>query len=77
MGEAEFLEKRQLKENQAERLKIQEKLAKAKARSVVYLTHQDHAFVKNEVVTNEEFKRGQGASNAKITAGIHQQIFKP
>ena len=68
MTEAEFLEKRQLAENQAERLKIQEKLAKAKARSEVYSTMQDHAFVKNEVATNEEFKRDQAASN---TAGVH------
>ena len=67
MTEAEFLEKRQLAENQAERLKIQEKLAKAKARSEVYSTMQDHAFVKNEVATNE-FKRDQAASN---TAGVH------
>ena len=35
--EAEFLEKRQLAENQAERLKIQEKLAKVKARSGIYI----------------------------------------
>ena len=33
MAETEFLEKRQLAENQAERLKIQEKLAKANVRS--------------------------------------------
>ena len=33
-------------ENQAEKLKIQEKLAKAKARSEVCSTMQDHAFVK-------------------------------
>ena len=35
--EAEFLGKRQLAENQAERLKIQEKLAKVKARSGIYI----------------------------------------
>ena len=35
--EAEFLEKRQLAENQAERLKIQEKLAKVKVRSGTYI----------------------------------------
>ena len=33
MAEREFLEKRQLAENQAERFKIQEKLAKANVRS--------------------------------------------
>ena len=37
---------------------------------------QDHTFVKNEVATNEEFKRYQAASNAKITAGVHQQMLK-
>ena len=47
LAEAEFLEKRQLAENQAERLNIQEKLAKAKARSEVYAAMQDDAFVKN------------------------------
>ena len=77
MAEAEFLEKRQLVENQAEWLKIQEKLAKAKVRSKVYLTTQDHIFVKNEVATNEEFKRDQAASNTTITAGVHRQILKP
>ena len=46
MAEARFLEKIQLAENQAERLKIQKKLAKAKARSEVYATMQDNAFVK-------------------------------
>ena len=76
IAEAELLEKRQLVENQAERLKIQEKLAKAKARSKVYSTMQDHTFVKNEVATNEEFKRDQAASNTKITGGVHQQILK-
>ena len=35
--EVEFLGKRQLAENQAERLKIQEKLAKVKARSGIYI----------------------------------------
>ena len=76
MAEAEFLEKRQLAENQAERLKIYEKLAKAKARSEIYSTMQDHAFIKNEAATNEEFNRDQAASNTKITAGVHQQILK-
>ena len=37
---------------------------------------QDHNFVKNEVVTNEESKRDQAASNTKITAGVHLQILK-
>ena len=37
---------------------------------------QDHTFVKNEVVTNEESKRDQAASNTKITAGVHLQILK-
>ena len=40
MAEAEFLEQRHLAENQAERVKIQEKLANAKARSEVYATTQ-------------------------------------
>ena len=77
MTEVEFPEKRQLAENQPERLKIQEKVAKAKARSEVYSTMQDHAFVKNEVATNEELKRDQAASNTKITTSVHQQILKP
>ena len=68
MAEARFLEKRQLAENQAERLKVQKKLAKVKARSEVYATMQDDAFVKNEVAINEEFKRDQTATNTKITA---------
>ena len=68
MAEARFLEKIQLPENQAERLKIKKKLAKAKARSEVYATMQDNAFVKNEVAVNKEFKRDQTTSNAKITA---------
>ena len=37
---------------------------------------QDDAFVKNELATNEEFKREQAASNTKITADVHQQILK-
>ena len=37
---------------------------------------QDHAFIKNEAATNEEFNRDQAASNTKITAGVHQQILK-
>ena len=77
MAEVEFLEKRQLAENQAGKTKIQEKLAKAKARSEVYATLQDDAFVRNEVATNEEFKKEQAASNTKITMGVHQQILKP
>ena len=70
MAKAEFL-------NQAERLKIQEKLSKTKARSEVYATMQDNVFIKNEVTTNEEFKSDQAASNTKATAGVHQQILKP
>ena len=77
MAEVEFCEKRQLPENQAERLKIKEKLSKAKATSEEYATLRDDAFVKNEVTTNEEFKRNQAASNTKITADFHQQTLKP
>ena len=76
LAEAEFLKKTQLAENQAERLKIQEKLAKAKARSEVYAAMQDDAFVKKEVPTNEEFKREHTGPNTKITVGVHQQILK-
>ena len=36
IAEAEFLQQRQLAENKAEQLRVQEKLAKAKARSQVY-----------------------------------------
>ena len=43
MAEVEFFQKRQLPENQAERLKIKEKLSKAKARSEEYATLQDDA----------------------------------
>ena len=77
MAEVEFCEKRQLPENQAERLKIKEKLSKAKARSKVYATLQGDAFGKNEVTTNEEFKRNQATSNTKMTADFHQQTLKP
>ena len=76
MAEATFLEKRQLAENQAKRLNIQEKLAKAKAKSEVYATIQVDAFVMSKVATNEEFKREQAASNTKIIVGFHQQILK-
>ena len=76
LAEAEFLKKTQLAENKAERLKIQEKLAKAKARSEVYTAMQDDAFVKKEVPTNEEFKREHTGPNTKITVGVHQQILK-
>ena len=77
MAEAEFLEQRHLAENQAERLKIQEKLANAKTRSEVYATMQDDAIVKNEVTNNKEFRRDQAASNTKITACVHRKILKP
>ena len=53
LAEEEFIEERQLVEIHAERLKIQEKLDKAKARSVVYEAMQDDAFVKNEAATKE------------------------
>ena len=53
LAQVEFLEKRQLAKNQGERLKIQEKLAKAKSRSEVYAAMQDDAFFKNEVATNK------------------------
>ena len=36
MAEAEFMQQRQMAENQAEQLRVQEKLAKAKARSEIY-----------------------------------------
>ena len=36
IAEAEFLQQRQLGENKAEQLRVQEKLAKFKARSQVY-----------------------------------------
>ena len=76
MAEAEFLEQRHLAENQAERLKIQERLANAKVRSEVYATMQDDAIVKNEVANNKEFRRDQAASNTKITACVHRKILK-
>ena len=53
LTEEEFIEKRQLVEIHAERLKIQEKLGKVKARSVVYEAMEDDAFVKNEAATKE------------------------
>ena len=62
--EAEFLDKRQLAENQA-----------TKARSDMHAAMQD-AFFKNEVATNEEFKRPQAGSNRKIALDVHQQILK-
>ena len=36
MAEVEFMQQRQMAENRAEQLRVQEKLAKAKARSEVY-----------------------------------------
>ena len=36
MAEAEFMQQRQIAENRAEQLRVQEKLAKAKARFEVY-----------------------------------------
>ena len=34
------------------------------------------AFFKNEVATNEEFKRVQAGSNRKIALDVHQQILQ-
>ena len=62
----------QLAENQAESLKIQEKLAN----SEVYEPMQDDAFAKSEVATNEELKKEQAGSNRKIAVDVHQQILK-
>ena len=60
MAEAEFLQQRQLVENKAEKLRVQEKLAKAKARSQVYEEMEervplnpkkkDHALEENSAV---------------------------
>lgn len=62
----------QLAENQAESLKIQEKLAN----SEVYEPMQDDAFAKSEVATNEELKKEQAGSNRKIAVDVHKQILK-
>ena len=77
LAEAELLEKRQLPENQVQRLKIQEKLAKARARSEVYAAMPDDIFVKNEVATNVEFKREHRgvALNLKEVSQNFMEVF--
>ena len=53
MAKAEFLEKRQQVENEAQKLKIEEKLAKAKTRSQVFENMQDSLLLKSEETTKE------------------------
>ena len=53
MAETEFLEKRQQAENEAQRLKIEEKLAKAKARLQVFEDMQDSLLLKSVETAKE------------------------
>ena len=53
MAEAEFIERRQQAENEAQKLKIEEKLAKAKARSQVFEDMQDSILLKSGETAKE------------------------
>ena len=53
--ETEFLEKKQVIQNQAEKLKIEEKLAKAQARSQIFAAMKDdHSFLGSLMSLNED-----------------------
>ena len=79
MTEAEFIQQRQLAENKAEQLRVQEKLAKAKARSQVYEEMQeriplnpkktDHGLEENSAVAtqaNKEHCKHIGILSGKV-----------
>ena len=79
IAESEFLQQRQLAENKAEQLRVQEKLAKAKARSQVYEEMQeriplnpkktDHGLEENSAVAtqaNKEHCKQIGILSGKV-----------
>ena len=62
IAEALFLQQRQLAENKAEQLRVQEKLAKAKARSQVYEERENTC---TEMIRNDQRER-YGCSGTSI-----------
>ena len=69
MAEAEFMQQRQMAENRAEQLRVQEKLAKAKARSEVYEAMER----KGSEVDKSEIIRG---SKVETVIGQKEIIYK-
>ena len=62
IAEAEFMQQRQMAENRAEQLRVQEKLAKAKARSEVYeaIERKESEFDKSEIIRGSKVDTGIG-----------------
>ena len=62
IAEAEFMQQRQMPENRAEQLRVQEKLAKAKARSEVYeaIERKESEFDKSEIIRGSKVDTGIG-----------------
>ena len=56
MAEAEFLQKQQILENQSEQLRVQKKLAKAKARTQMYDEMKDN----RSLIQSEEVHSAAG-----------------
>ena len=75
MAEAEFLEKRQQAENEAQKLKIEEKLAKAKARSQVFEDMQDSILLKSGE-TAKEVGISHETTKVRTSVDAHQFSWK-
>ena len=62
MTEAEFMQQRQMAENRVEQLRVQELLAKAKARSEVYeaMERKESEFDKSEIIRGSKVDTGIG-----------------
>ena len=71
MAEAEFLERRQQAENEAQKLKIEEKLAKAKAKSQVFEDMQDSLLLKSGE-TAKEVGISHEATKVRTSVDVHQ-----
>ena len=75
MSEAEFLERRQQPENEAQKLKIEEKLAKAKARSQVLEDMQDGVLLKSGE-TAKEVGISHETTKVRTSVDAHQSSGK-
>ena len=62
MAEAEFMQQRQMAENRVEQLRVQEMLAKEKARSEVYeaMERKESKFDKSEIIRGSKVDTGIG-----------------
>ena len=71
MAEAEFLERRQQAENEAQKLKTEEKLPKAKGRSQVFEDMQDSLLLKSRE-TAKEVGISHEATKVRTNVDVHQ-----